>query len=62
MKENPLRRTSLLLAATAALALPLLAAAPASADPVERRCYTPHVGGFDSYEVCYFLPVIELEP
>lgn len=62
MKENPLRRTSLLLAVTAALALPLLAAAPASADPVERRCYTPHVAHFPSYEVCYFLPVIELEP
>lgn len=57
-----MRRTSLLLAATAALALPLIAAAPASADPIERRCYSPSVPGFDTYEVCYFLPVIELEP
>lgn len=57
-----MRRSTLLVAATAALALPLVAAAPASADPVERRCYTPHVDGFDSFEVCYFLPVVELEP
>jgi hypothetical protein len=59
-----LRRTTLLAgltAVTAALALPLTAT-PASADPVERRCYTPYVAGFDTYEVCYFLPVVELEP
>lgn len=57
-----MRRTSLLLAATAALALPLLAATPASADPIEQKCYTPDVKGFDTFQVCYFLPVVELEP
>ena len=31
-----------------------LTAAPAQA---ERTCYTPHIAGFDSYEVCYFLPI-----
>ena len=59
-----MRRTTLLAgltAVTAALALPLTAT-PASADPIERKCYTPHVDGFDTFEVCYYLPVIELEP
>lgn len=39
-----------LLTAGAALAF----AAPASA---ETRCYTPHVLKFDSFEVCYDVPV-----
>jgi hypothetical protein len=44
------------LALAAGLLVPAVAtAAPASAS--ERTCYTPHVAGFDTYEVCYFLPI-----
>ena len=58
-KELLLRKLALVVAATAAMALPVLAtAAPASAD--ERTCYTPGVAGFDSIQVCHYLP-IELE-
>jgi hypothetical protein len=37
-----------------ALAAVGLSAAPAQA---ERTCYSPGVAGFDTYEVCYFLPI-----
>lgn len=51
-----MRKLALVVAATAAMAVPLLATAgPAAAD--ERQCYTPHVAGFDSFEVCYSLPI-----
>lgn len=51
-----MRKLALALAATAALTAPLVAtAAPASAG--ERTCYTPHVAGQNTYEVCYFLPI-----
>lgn len=51
-----MRKLVLALVATATVAIPLVATAtPASA--TERHCYTPHVGGFDTYEVCYYLPV-----
>mgnify|MGYP001573167728 CR=1 FL=1 len=48
----------------AALALSLfgvlaLSAAPASADPLESKCYTPSVKGFDTMQVCIFLPSVE---
>lgn len=42
------------LLALAALGLTAATASPAQA--AERRCYTPSVAGFDTYEVCYFLP------
>ena len=45
-----MRRFLMLVVTTAALALPMLAtAAPASAG---EGCFTPHVKGFDSFEVC----------
>jgi len=50
------RKLALVLAATAAMTVPLVAGAgSASADT--RQCYTPHVAGFDTYEVCYYLPI-----
>jgi len=50
------RKLALVLAATAAMTVPLVVGAgSASADT--RHCYTPHVAGFDSYEVCYYLPI-----
>lgn len=49
-----MRRLTLLAAATAAVALPLLAATPAAAEP---RCYTLGVPGQDAYQVCRYLPV-----
>jgi hypothetical protein len=51
--------TKLLLVLAATVAATVALAAPASADPVERRCTTPHVAGFNSFEVCYYLPVLE---
>ncbi|MCU1602733.1 MAG: hypothetical protein JWO22_3442 [Frankiales bacterium] len=53
-----MRKLALLAAAAipAAVTLPLLTTATGSA-AAERHCYTPHVAGFDSYEVCYFLPI-----
>lgn len=54
-----MRRFTLLAAVTAAVALPLLTAAPASA---EEPCYTAHVKGFDTFAVCLPLPIPELEP
>ena len=51
-----MRKLALVLAATAAMTVHLVVGAGnASADT--RHCYTPHVAGFDSYEVCYFLPI-----
>lgn len=50
-----MRTIALALAATAALAVSVVSAAPATAD--ERRCYTPHVAGQDSFEVCYYVPI-----
>ena len=50
-------RRILVLALLALAALGLTAgASPAQADP----CYTPHVAGFDSFEVCYNIPLPEL--
>jgi hypothetical protein len=50
------RKLALVLAATAAMTVPLVAGAgSASADT--RHCYTPHGAGLDTYEVCYFLPI-----
>ena len=51
-----MRKLTLVMAATAAMAVPLIASAgPAAAE--ERHCYTPHVAGFDTVEVCTFLPI-----
>jgi hypothetical protein len=51
-----LRKLILGLAVAAGLLIPLVStASPASAS--ERTCYSPHVAGFDTYEVCYFLPI-----
>lgn len=50
-----MRRTAALLAATAALALPVALAAPAAAD--ERTCYSVNNDELDTFEVCLFLPV-----
>ena len=52
-------RKTLLLAAVLGGVLTAVLAPSASAEP--RKCYTPHVGPFPSYEVCYYLP-IDLEP
>lgn len=64
--KSPYRKAPMIkrLLAVLALSLPLLAAfgaaaTPASADPVERTCYTPHVKGFDTVEMCIWLPTIE---
>ena len=48
-----MRKLAFLLAAAAAFTVPL--AGSSSAD--ERHCYTPHIGSYPSYEVCYFLPI-----
>ena len=51
-----MRKLATVLAVTAALLTGAVAAAgPASADT--RHCYTPHVAGYPSYEVCYYLPI-----
>lgn len=51
-----MRKFATILAVTAALFTGLLAtASSASADT--RHCYTPHIGGYPSYEVCYYLPI-----
>ena len=51
-----MRKLALVLAATAAMTIPLVAVAgSASADT--RHCYSPHVGGIPTYEVCYSLPI-----
>ena len=45
-----------LLVLVAALAATLVAGGgTASADT--RHCYSPSVAGFDTYEVCYYLPI-----
>jgi hypothetical protein len=43
-----------LLLALATLGLTAVTASSAQAD--ERRCYTPHVAGFDTIESCIWLP------
>ncbi len=52
-----MRKLVLLAAAAipAAVTVPLLLGSGSAS--AERHCYTPHVAGFDSYEVCYFLPI-----
>lgn len=51
-----MRKLALVLALTAGLFAPLVAAAgPATAD--DRTCYSPRVAGFDTYDVCYYLPI-----
>lgn len=47
-----------------ALVLPLLggllaSATPSSADPADRTCYTPHVAGQNTIEMCIWLPTIQ---
>lgn len=49
----------LLLVVATVVASTFALAAPASADPLERRCTTPHVAGFDTIQVCYYLPGLE---
>jgi hypothetical protein len=51
-----LRKLALTLAAAAAVAVPV-AVSTSTTSSAERHCYTPHVPGFDTYEVCYFLPI-----
>jgi hypothetical protein len=47
---------ALVLPATAAMTVALVTGAgSASADT--RHCYTQHVGGIPTYEVCYYLPI-----
>ena len=51
-----MRKLALVLAATAAMTVPLVAGAgSASADT--RHCYTLHVPGFDTVEQCVYLPI-----
>ena len=45
------------LLAVVALAAGLLVATSTSASADTRTCYTPHVAGFNTYEVCYYLPI-----
>lgn len=52
-------RRTLLLAAVLGGLLTAALAPGASAEP--RKCYTPHVGSYPTYEVCHYLP-IDLEP
>lgn len=52
-RSPALRKLMFVLTAAAALSVQLTASA--SAD--ERHCYTPHIGSYPSYEVCYFLPI-----
>ncbi len=52
-RSPTLRKLAFVLAAAAAFTVPL--AGSSSAD--ERHCYTPHIGSYPSYEVCYFLPI-----
>jgi hypothetical protein len=53
-------RKLLFTAATIGLAATVFSS-PASADPIEYRCYTPHVGPWPTVEVCFWLPELELE-
>ena len=52
-----MRKLVLLAAATAAASVPLLGSLGGGTASADRHCYTPHVAGFDSYEVCYYLPI-----
>ena len=50
--------TNFIITGFAALAIVVAGAMYAgSASADTRHCYTPHVAGFDTYEVCYFLPI-----